>query len=201
MAKRGTTIPRSAQLPMAIALIVVFAAVLFWRFAPRAERTVEAVSQSEETSIVSMIQVAELESLINSVEQGSSGRDADSSKWQPLKRDPFMREIAFSPGLPHYTAAGVLVAGEDGDIRRSRAIFRQEFLESAMLSSVFVIGNRSLVILNNQYLHLGDRINGFVVKRIFKDRIILEDSLGLESLRVGDPYREKLEGFAEEASS
>ena len=200
MARKGSKIPQNAQVPMAIALIVVFAGVLLWRFAPRAAQTVEAAGQSEETSIVSMIQVAELNSLIDRVEQGSSGRDADSSEWQPLKRDPFMRVKAFSSGLLHNTLAGALVVGEGDGGRNSRGIIRQEFLDSATLSGVFVMGSQSVVILNNQYLHLGDRVGGFVVKRIFEDRIILEDSLGLEILQVGDPYREKLEGFVEEAS-
>ena len=200
MAKRGTTIPQSAQVPMAIALIVVFAAVLVWRFALRAEPTVEAAGHSEETSIVSMIQIAELKSLIDRVEQASSGRDADSSEWPPLKRDPFMRAKTFSSELHRNTAVGYPVTGEYADARSSRGISRQEFLENATLSGVFVMGSQSVVILDNQYLHLGDKVGGFVVTWIFEDRIILEDSLGLETLWVGDPSRKKLEGFAEEAS-
>ena len=90
--------------------------------------------------------------------------------------------------------------GEYGDPRSSQAIFRQEFLANAMLSSVFVMGNRSVVILNNQYLHLGDKVNGFIIKRIFEDRIILEDPLGLETLWVGELSRGKDEGSAEEAN-
>ena len=196
MAKRGSTIPQNAQVPMAIALIVVFAAVLFWRFALRAERTVEAAGQSDEASIVSTIQEAELKSLIERVELGMPGRDVDPWEWEPLKRDPFVPANAFSSELHRNTALGYPIAGEYGDAISSR----QEFLENAALSGVFVMGSQSVVILNKRYLHLGDEVGGFVVTWIFDDRIILEDSLGLETLRVGEPYREKLEELVEEAS-
>ena len=187
MAKRGTTIPRNAQVPMAVALVVLFAAVLLWRFAPRTVQMVEAAGHSAEPSIVSTIQIAELKSLIDRVELSSSGRDADSSEWQPLKRDPFMRAKTFSSELHRNTAVGYPVTGEYADARSSRGISRQEFLENATLSGVFVMGSQSVVILDNQYLHLGDKVGGFVVTWIFEDRIILEDSLGLETLYVGDP--------------
>lgn len=195
MARKGSTIPRTAQVPMAIALIVVFTGVLFWRFAPKAEPTVEASGRLEE---ISSVQLAELKSLIDRAELGTPSRVMDLSRRQPLKRDPFVRAEVFSSGLHHVPAAGNPVAG---DAISSRAISRQEFLDSAMLSSVFVMGNRSVVILNDQYLHLGDKVGGFVVERIFEDRIVLEDPLGLETLWVGKLSRGEDERPAEEANS
>lgn len=198
MARKGSTIPRTAQVPMAIALIVVFAGVLFWRFAQKAEPTVEASGRLEE---ISSVQLAELKSLIDRAELGTPSRVMDLSRRQPLKRDPFVRAEVFSPGSHRITAEGSPVVGEAGDTISSRAISRQEFLDSAMLSSVFVMGNRSVVILNDQYLHLGDKVGGFVVERIFEDRIVLEDPLGLETLWVGKLSRGEDERPAEEANS
>lgn len=194
--KRGSKIPAKAQMPLAGMLIVVFGAVLFWRFAPERDGAAAAVVEKGIAALVSMSDIQNLESLIEALEQNTLVRDNASSDQLSLKRDPFVKARAFSPGMIRREAEE-LELGDYFDEEMEELVDRDEFLEYAALTAVIMMGNRSVAVLDSKYLRTGDTVAGFTVTKIAADHIVLKDELGSELVRLEEHWRNTSEESGE----
>ena len=186
--KRQSVVPAKVQLPLTGLLIVVFGVVLFWRFAPGKESAAIAIVEKGISTLVSFSEIEDLESLIEAVEQNALIGDSKSESGSRLERDPFVKARAFSPGPTQETGEGIeseLISEEGGE----KVVNRSEFLEEASLTAVITMGNRSVAVLDGQYLRIGNTIAGLTVTEIAEDHIVLKDELGSEVVRLEELWR------------
>ncbi len=187
MSERKSLIPPNAQVPLALLLGILFAGLLYWRFAPdgdKESRKVVVVSQANYS-------LEEVRGLIEDVRRDDFSPSELESTAETLDDDPFLWD-ALAPVEP------VVALPEEPDTAEEDALEeRNERLAELQLSGTMFIGRKGFAIINGQHLRTGDKIAGFTLNHINERTAVLVDEYGAEELEIAFdsllPFMDKTE--------
>lgn len=179
--KQRNLLPPHLQVPVTLFMAVVFVVLLYFRLGPgsKPKAAVPATPAALATTTAPATLITDLSTGAKELRALLAAQPEASTELPALASNPFFPAEAVlqaleaaQEGEPESMAEGEVVAqAEAAPVVVVRAV--------PALSAVMV-GGRSggMAILNGQYLHVGDKIDGYELAAIQEKRVLLRDESG-----------------------
>lgn len=198
MAAGKSVVPAKLQIPMAIVLGLLLVCIVVVRFGGRKQAT-PAVTVKEKTNVTAeeTITIEDLRQALTDLPRTTTSRVGPRDGPPPLVRNPFVladsesaedgtTSAASEGGSEEGESAPVVSEGETDkpSTPAEPAEDRSVRLARLSLSATSLTKNSAVALINGRYVREGDVIEGFVVKKIHERKVLLEDQVGIETVRM-----------------
>ena len=154
----------------------MLAIVLVLRFGGGKDATASA-PETQEATTDRHAPVENLKSIVKRIDAGKFALPKLPGGTPIRIRDPFSISIFPSPNEE---------SGEGAAAQEEPT--REEQLRAIEFSGVCLVGDDRLALVDGRYVRSGDAVRGFTVKKIEQESLLLEDDLGVVSIRFGKGF-------------
>ena len=202
-------IPPRFQVPVAIVLAVLFAALLWWRFQPRAALVAPVTESIEIPGDAKLATLEDLRGLLATIKPGEDTPARSGQDYALLSNNPFHLPLATASGKSTSGSiqgadsddADVSLPDEEARVKEDLKQGRALLLASLELTGTCRSNGWAMAVISGNYVQRGDVFAGFTVKEIREREVVLHDAVGEEVLHVIEASLPAPGGFTASSAS